>query len=747
MLADIPTLFLAAISTTLVLAATLVAISRHRGMTGIRIWGYALTLHAGTYVLLTLRGSIPDAVSIIGANTLEAMFVALWVTVIATFQRRTVWAAVVYAPVVLTALVYGYFLDDLRMRLLFGNPVLLFQLLTAIYLLRTTDGVRQSVGQRLLSLSLLATVLVLSIRLLAVLTSTEQIATLTTQSMLQTLVYLTGSIIPLMASLGFLVMTKERADSLVEEGKQTLMAIFDSVEESILLTRRDGTLLQINRIGAARLGGVPQDMVGTNVFQILPTVVAQPRLDALARVALTRKAEHLTDQRAGRHYRLSMYPVEGGLDRFVTTGTDVTDEVAALAMLRHSEAHFRAFFERSMFGMATTSASKEWLTVNDALCHLVGYSRDELIASTWDSITHPDDLGVNVAAFDRVIAGESDEYTLDKRFIRKDGQLVFTHIASRCLRLDDGSIDYFVVLFEDVTDRKAREAELSFRMQELTNINHQLKSAQGQLLQSEKMAAVGQLAAGVAHEINNPIGFVSSNLNTLRKYTLEILDVATADLRVAATLEPEHPLRLQIEKIHNDAEVAFLQQDITDLLRESSEGLTRVKKIVTDLKDFSHVDEAEWQEVDLNRGLESTLNVAWNELKYKARVVREFGDIPLVRCIPAQMNQVFLNLLINAGQAIEESGTITLRTGHENSHVWVEIEDTGKGIPADIKARIFEPFFTTKPVGKGTGLGLSISWDIVQRHHGSIQADSQIGKGTVFRISLPTSTSAAVPAV
>jgi two-component system NtrC family sensor kinase len=172
-------------------------------------------------------------------------------------------------------------------------------------------------------------------------------------------------------------------------------------------------------------------------------------------------------------------------------------------------------------------------------------------------------------------------------------------------------------------------------------------------------------------------------------------------------------------------------------LQESSDGLARVRKIVADLKDFSHVDESEWQDADLNHGLESTLNVAWNELKYKATVVREFGEIPLVKCIPAQMNQVFLNLLINAGHAIETNGIITLRTRYQDARVTVEIEDTGQGIPDNIKDRIFEPFFTTKPVGKGTGLGLSISWDIIQRHHGTISIDSRVGHGTVFAICLP----------
>lgn len=737
MLADIPTLFLGAIATTVVLTVALVAVSYSRGMQELRNWGYALLLHVGTYVLLSLRGVVPDWLSIIGANTCEAMFVALWVVVIAQLKKHTVSQAVVLGPVLLTALVHAYFMDNLQMRILVGNPVLLFQLLTAIYLLRRDREEPRSVGQILLSASLIATVLLLAVRLVAVWVSAERIIGLTTQSTFQTLIYLTGSVIPLMASVGFLVMTKERTDHLVEEGKRTLMAVFDSVEESIIVTRSDGTVLQINRVGAERLHATPQQLHDKSIFDGFSPDIAQPRRDTLQRVAQTRRVGHLTDQRDGRSYRLSMYPISGETDRFVITGTDITDEVAALASLRRSEAHFRAFFERSMFGMATSNASKVWLSVNDALCQILGYPREELLQQPWDAITYPEDLSTNVAAFNRVLAGETNEYTLDKRFVRKDGQLVHTHIATRCLRLEDGSIDYFVVVVEDITERKAREQELATRLRELTEMNIQLKAAQSQLLQAEKMAAVGQLAAGVAHEINNPIGFVSSNLNSLKTYAAQLLAIADADMQACAALAPDHPVRKDMEIARKVNEIDFLRQDITDLLKESSEGLLRVRKIVGDLKDFSHVDETEWQDADINQGLESTLNVAWNELKYKASVVREFGDLPTVRCIPAQLNQVFLNLLVNASQAIEDKGTVTLRTRLDAPWVVVEIEDTGKGIPEEIRDRVFEPFFTTKPVGKGTGLGLSISWDIIQRHQGTISVESEVGRGSLFRIRLP----------
>jgi two-component system NtrC family sensor kinase len=296
-------------------------------------------------------------------------------------------------------------------------------------------------------------------------------------------------------------------------------------------------------------------------------------------------------------------------------------------------------------------------------------------------------------------------------------------------------------LEQQVTERthelQRTNTELLHEQKALHQALETIERTQSQLLQSEKMSAVGQLAAGVAHEINNPIGFVSSNLGSLKHYVGQLLDIADADAPAIAALAADHPARLAAEQARQASELDFLRQDVPDLIRESADGLARVRKIVADLQDFSHVDQAEWLHADLNRGLESTLNVVSGDLKYKARIVRDFGDLPAVRCIPAQLNQVFMNLLVNAGQAIETTGTITLRTGHADGDAWIEIEDTGSGIPPEVQGRIFEPFFTTKPVGKGTGLGLSISWEIVQRHGGTISVDSEAGRGTCFRVRLP----------
>ena len=303
-------------------------------------------------------------------------------------------------------------------------------------------------------------------------------------------------------------------------------------------------------------------------------------------------------------------------------------------------------------------------------------------------------------------------------------------------------------LFSDYMVRALERMELMALLQESNKLLHREKAeqhaligklhdAQNQLLQSEKMASIGQLAAGVAHEINNPIGYVNSNLGTLRRY-IEDVFAMLASYEQSEPLLASHPETAhRIKALRDKLDIAFLKEDIVALMEESGEGISRVKKIVQDLKDFSHVDESEWQWVDLHKGLDSTLNVVWNELKYKSEVVKEYGDLPEVECLPSQINQVFMNLLVNAAHAIEERGTITIHSGVQDDEVWVAISDTGKGIAPENLKRIFEPFFTTKPVGKGTGLGLSLSYSIVQKHHGRIEVASEVGKGTVFRVYLP----------
>ena len=288
---------------------------------------------------------------------------------------------------------------------------------------------------------------------------------------------------------------------------------------------------------------------------------------------------------------------------------------------------------------------------------------------------------------------------------------------------------------ERTADLQTANATLLAEKAHQEELIKKLEEAQSQLLQAEKMASIGQLAAGVAHEINNPVGFVNSNLGTLQKYVDNILRLLTAYEQLEGSLT-EGVLQ-DIARLKKEIDTTYLREDIGNLLIESLDGLQRVKRIVQDLKDFSHVDKSEREWAKLETGLESTLNVVWNELKYKAKVVKEYGDTPQIECFPSQLNQVFMNLLINAAHAIEDQGQITMRTGHDGENVWVEVEDTGRGIEPEHLRRIFEPFFTTKPVGKGTGLGLSLAYGIVQKHGGRIEVKSALGQGSVFRVVLP----------
>ncbi len=272
---------------------------------------------------------------------------------------------------------------------------------------------------------------------------------------------------------------------------------------------------------------------------------------------------------------------------------------------------------------------------------------------------------------------------------------------------------------------------------ELEHANRKLQASQAQLLQSEKLASIGQLAAGVAHEINNPVGYVYSNIGTLQKYVDDLFQILESYEQLEALVDTEHAALKTVQALKQELDLEYLKEDVRDLVNESREGISRVKGIVQDLKDFSHVDEAEWQWTDLHRGLDSTLNIVNNEIKYNAEVIKEYGELPEVECLASQLNQVFMNLLVNASHAIEERGQITIRTGHENEQAWVAISDTGKGIESEHLKKIFDPFFTTKAVGTGTGLGLSLSYGIIQKHGGRIEVNSEVGKGTTFTVFLP----------
>ncbi|RLP53771.1 MAG: hypothetical protein D6160_14365 [Ketobacter sp.] len=291
-------------------------------------------------------------------------------------------------------------------------------------------------------------------------------------------------------------------------------------------------------------------------------------------------------------------------------------------------------------------------------------------------------------------------------------------------------------LTDEIISRIDFQAKLMQKNIEIQDANKKLDEVQDQLIQQEKLASLGQLAAGVAHEINNPVGFINSNLTMMKKYSERSLQLISI-LNEISESTPDEKQRSWIEEKKKEYKYESLLKNMIDVVEESQEGVERVKQIVQDLKDFSRIDEAEWQRVDLHTGIESTLNIAWNEIKYKAEVHKEYSELPLVECVPSQINQIILNLLVNSAHAMKTTGNIYLRTRQHGDSVVIEVEDDGCGIPDTIINKIFDPFFTTKEVGKGTGLGLSLSYGIVQKHNGTLSVKSEPDVGTTFTITLP----------
>jgi len=530
-----------------------------------------------------------------------------------------------------------------------------------------------------------------------------------------------------------------------EEALRKLSMAAEQSPVSITITNLDAEIEYVNEAFVKASGYSREEVMGRN-----PRLLKSGRTPAAAYSALWGnllqglpwQGELYNRRKDGSEYLVEAYisPIrqpDGRITHYLGLKEDITERRRIEAALAASEEKFHTIYDTINDGIFVhDAATGRILDVNASAARIYGYSREQL-------------LELDVVA----LSANRAPYTMEgvQECIRQamvHGSHTFEWLAQdssgrqfwvvvNLQLMGSGENQRLLAVVRDVDRRKHAEEGLKQALEEAKALNRKLSEAQSQLLQSEKMASIGQLAAGVAHELNNPIGFVSSNLGMLHSYLEAIFSIMAA--YEAAEKGPCHDCAqlkpIQAMKVEKDFE--YIKGDIVQLMDESREGLARVTKIVRDLKDFSRAGDVEWQWADLHQGLDSTLNIVWNELKYKCTVTKDYGDLPQVWCVPSQLNQVFMNLLVNGAHAIPEKGDIHIRTGRQGDEVFVAISDSGSGIPPENLNRIFEPFFTTKPVGKGTGLGLSLAYSIVKKHQGRFDVQSELGQGTTFTVWLP----------
>ena len=522
----------------------------------------------------------------------------------------------------------------------------------------------------------------------------------------------------------------------LQEKKENFLKVSELAQDAIIMLNDEGKVSYWNKAAERTFGYRTEQVIGKNLHEFC---VSKKDQEAFRRgfgrfketgqgPVVGKRVEVTAIRKDGTEFPISLSISSVKLkNRWNAIGIarDISERKKIEKEIRFANSELNQIFNAAADGMRIIDKDFNILRINETFSALSGISVDESMGKKCYEVFSTPLCHSSDCPLVRILNGEQRiECETEKDC--KDGGKTFYSVIATPFGGPDGKL---VGIIEDIRD--------------ITESRQIL----GQLLQSEKMASIGQLAAGVAHEINNPTGFVSSNLKTLSDYQDDIVTLIeqyrrlTTDLKeTMATAEYPVSISEQLERIAEfeaESDIDFVLNDISDLVKESREGTDRIKKIVLDLKNFAHPGEGKPKYADINKNMESTLNVVWNELKYKAKVVKEYGDLPQVKCYPQQLNQVFMNLLVNAAQAIEKEGEIRIVTRPVNGYAEIKISDTGMGIPEEKLSMIFDPFFTTKEVGKGTGLGLNVAYNIIKKHNGTIDVESTVGKGTTFTIRIP----------
>jgi PAS domain S-box-containing protein len=561
---------------------------------------------------------------------------------------------------------------------------------------------------------------------------------------------------------GIVVNTRDITER--HRAEERLLQLSRAVEyspASIVITDPAGAIEYVNPAFTARTGYTLEEVRGQNPRILnsgrLPKSVYRDLWDTILGGGEWRGELH-NRSRSGElfweHASISgILDDQGRITRFVAVKEDITERKRAEESLRASEERFQKAFSNAAIGMALVGTDGRWLKVNRALCRLVGYTANQLLARNFQDITHPEDLEADLGFLRQLLAGEISSYQMEKRYIHRHGHMIWVQLNVSLVADPEQRPLYLIAQIQDITARKAAQDELERWARDLAAANATLQrertereKVETELRLAQKLEAIGQLAAGIAHEINTPLQYVGDSVHFLAQSWGQV--VRHLDGLEAARTDTATPPREEVPQA-DPTDLDYLRERIPRALHRTLEGINRVTAIVRAMKEFAHPDSSGKTAVDINRALETALIVARNEYKYVADVETDFGTVPPVSCHAGEVNQVLLNLIVNAGHAIGEAvkgtdrkGLIRIRTAVARNAVTIDIEDNGTGIPAAIRDRVFDPFFTTKPVGKGTGQGLAIARAIVDRHAGSLTFTSEAGQGTTFTVSLPLGVSA-----
>ena len=504
---------------------------------------------------------------------------------------------------------------------------------------------------------------------------------------------------------------------------------FDSISDSIALIDCEQRIVRCNLATTRVMGLDYEDILNQPCWRVFHGVDAPLSDCPMAKAVLSLQKETTTIQCKDRWLEVTVEPMfsdAGKMTGAVHIVRDVTEQRTMERVLQNQTYVLSGVIQSTDSAVFSVDSSFCYTSFNTTHSRTMKslYDADIQLGSKIFDYMTSEDAAIAEANLQRAITGEAFSVVIrsgDEMRMRP----IF-EISHNPIKNIKGGVEGVAVFASDISERtKAEEA---------------MREMQSQLMQQDKLATIGQLAAGVAHEINNPMGFVGSNMTTLAKY-IEKYNSYIAAVEQELCSSSSGVLPEQIQKIRNKLKLDYIIRDISGLVDENNEGIDRVRRIVQDLRTFSRADSSAVDSADLNSCIDSTINIVINEIKYAAELKREYGDLPMVPCNSQQINQVFMNLLMNASHAIqakgEEIGEIVIRTWSDQDNAFISVSDTGCGIEPDNWRKIFDAFYTTKEIGKGTGLGLSISSGIIRKHGGEIRLSSEVGVGSTFTVRLP----------